>query len=178
VKSCCCGRYSCGRCRGSARRSRGACSLRWCGVNFGRRPSLTPRALARFHPSAVRARIRSRSNSASPPSTLSIKRPCAVVVSAHASARDRNPPSLPVIAARVVSGRARQPLEPRHHHHVAGADPGQQPAKLRPVGVGSARHFAEHLPGSGSAKLAHLCRLTLPARRYTRVPVDHSLIVR
>jgi hypothetical protein len=80
-----------------------------------------PAGKTRNNASPVRARINSRSNSASPPSTVSIKRPCAVVVSAHASARDRNPASLPVIAARVfekVSGRACQPVEPRYHHYV------------------------------------------------------------
>ena len=51
-------------------------------VNFGLRPSLTPRALARSRPSVVRVRIKSLSNYASLPKTTSIKRPCAVVVSA------------------------------------------------------------------------------------------------
>ena len=37
--------------------------------------------------SSVRALISSRSNSASPPSTVSINRPCGVVVSAQASER-------------------------------------------------------------------------------------------
>ena len=55
------------------------------------RPNLTPRALARSRPSLVRTLIRSRSNSASPPSTVSISRPCDVVVSAHVSLSDRNP---------------------------------------------------------------------------------------
>src|SRR5690242_9197099 len=49
-----------------------------------------PWALARFLPSAVRVRIRSRSTSASPPKTASIKRPVLVAVSAHGSAKDRN----------------------------------------------------------------------------------------
>ena len=65
------------------------------------RPIFTPRALARSRPSPVRTRIRSRSNSARPPSTVSISRPCDVVVSAHASPSDRNPAFLPVMAARV-----------------------------------------------------------------------------
>jgi hypothetical protein len=43
---------------------------------------LTPRALARARPSVVRAWINSFSNSASPPNTVSISRPCGVVVSA------------------------------------------------------------------------------------------------
>ncbi len=34
----------------------------WCSVNFGLRPSLTPRAFARSRHSPVPARIRSRSN--------------------------------------------------------------------------------------------------------------------
>jgi len=49
----------------------------WC-VSFGGRPNLTPRPLARVRPSPVRARISSRSNSARPPSTVSISRPCGV----------------------------------------------------------------------------------------------------
>jgi hypothetical protein len=35
-------------------------------------------------------------------------------------------------------------------------DFGEKPAKLRPVGLGSARHFAEHFARVGLAKLAHL----------------------
>jgi hypothetical protein len=49
-----------------------------------------PWALARFLPSTVRVRIRSRSTSARPPSTATIKRPVLVPVSAHGSANDRN----------------------------------------------------------------------------------------
>ena len=44
-----------------------------------------PWALARLRPSAVRVRIKSRSTSARPPSTASIKRPVLVPVSAHGS---------------------------------------------------------------------------------------------
>ena len=47
-------------------------------------------SLARLLPSAVRVRIRSRSTSASPPSTASIKRPMLLSVSTHGSANDRN----------------------------------------------------------------------------------------
>ena len=45
------------------------------GSSFGFRPIFTPRATARARPSPVRARISSRSNSARPPRTVSIKRP-------------------------------------------------------------------------------------------------------
>ena len=37
------------------------------------------------------------------------------------------------------------PVEPRHHQHVAGVELVEHAAKLRPVGLGSTRHFAEHL---------------------------------
>jgi hypothetical protein len=47
-----------------------------------------PWALARLRPSAVRVRIRSRSTSASPPSTASIKRPVLLVLSAHGFVTD------------------------------------------------------------------------------------------
>jgi hypothetical protein len=43
----------------------------------------------------VRVRIRSRSNSASPPSTVSINRPCDVVVSAHVDALQNAESQLP-----------------------------------------------------------------------------------
>ena len=43
----------------------------------------------------------SRSNSASPPSMVSINRPCDGVVSAHVSPRDLKPAFLAVIAASV-----------------------------------------------------------------------------
>jgi len=56
----------------------------------GGRPMCFPWSLARFLPSAVRVRIRSRSTSARPPSTASIKRPVLVQVSAHGSASDPN----------------------------------------------------------------------------------------
>jgi hypothetical protein len=50
-------------------------SALWYGVNLKCGPNFTPRAFARALPSLVRARISSRSNSAKPPSTVSIKRP-------------------------------------------------------------------------------------------------------
>src|SRR5580693_9168194 len=56
---------------GSPSRSRRRIASRfWCSVNFGLRPSLTPRGLARSRPSLVRVRIKSLSNSASPPKNL------------------------------------------------------------------------------------------------------------
>src|SRR2546427_4687729 len=51
----------------------------------------------------VRARISSRSNSAKPPRTGSIRRPCGVVVSAQASPGDLKPAPVAVMAASVLS---------------------------------------------------------------------------
>ena len=42
------------------------------------------------------------------------------------------------------AGGSREPVEPRHHQHVTGVELVEQPAKRRAVGLGSARHFAEH----------------------------------
>src|SRR5262245_59182941 len=56
-----------------------------------------------MRPSPVLARIRSRSNSASPPSTVSMSRPCGVVVSAQASPSDlKAAPAWPT-ASRMLS---------------------------------------------------------------------------
>lgn len=49
------------------------------------------RQSCRFDDADLRRRISSRSNSARPPSTVSMSLPCAVVVSAQASLRDRKP---------------------------------------------------------------------------------------
>ena len=99
------------------RRARSACvtllaasaaraSCCWCFVSFGGRPIRTPRARARFLPSPVRARMSSRSNSASPPSTVSINRPCGVVVSAHVSANERNPaPAFAIVSTMLRRSR-------------------------------------------------------------------------
>jgi hypothetical protein len=59
------------------------------GVSFGLRPLFTPHGTGAAFP-CPRA-DQSRSNYANPPSTVSISRPCAVVVSAHVSPSDRNP---------------------------------------------------------------------------------------
>jgi hypothetical protein len=103
----------------------------WCAVNFGGCPIWTPRALARARPSPVLALIGSRSNSAKPPSTVSIKRPCAVVVSAHASANDLNVAPALLMASRMLR-RSRVPraslsspsqrrhrLRRRSHHYAS-----------------------------------------------------------
>ena len=124
-----------------------------CSVNFGLRSSLTPRALARARPSVVRAWINSFSNSASPPNTVSISRPCGVVVSAvslprtvlmsgvghmvvsaHASLWDREPASfsrLPQARPRDRDGSS-QSVNVRDHRDAAG-ELSHQPATPWPI---------------------------------------------
>jgi hypothetical protein len=55
-----------------------------------------------------------------------------------------------------VKGAARQAVDARHRHHVAGGEAVEQFEKLVPVGP-RARHFlAVNLPASGGAKLVEL----------------------
>ena len=132
----------------------------WCGVSFGLRPIFTPRAFARSRPSPVRARIRSRSNSASPPSTVSISRPCDVVVSAHASPSDRKPAFLPVMAARVFN-RSRVDRASRSSRVTISTSPASSASITRRSCARSVlaplAHVAEHLLASGLGQLPHLC---------------------
>ena len=99
-------------------------SRRWWCVSFGLRPIITPLALARPLPSLVRLRINSRSNSASPPRTVSINLPCAAVVRPGVPHR---------FEARALVGdgteqieevpcRACQLIEARYHEHVVPAE--------------------------------------------------------
>jgi hypothetical protein len=88
--------------------------------------------------------MRSRSNSASPPNTVKIKRPCDVVSaqaspSASGSARlvgDRR------YDVEKVARRSRQAIEPRNQKHVAGVDLVKRAAKLGAVGLRAARGLA------------------------------------
>ena len=71
----------------------------------------------------------------------------------------------------------RQPVEPRHGQHVARLKLAEQPAKLGAVGLGPARHLAEHLLASGPGQLAHLSVSALAVRRYPRITIDHAGIL-
>ena len=102
----------------------------WCAVSIGGRPMWTPRALARSRPSPVRARISSRSNSASPPSTVSIKRPCGVVVSAHASPSERNPAPAFAIVSRMFK-RSRMDRASRSSRVTSRVSPSPRARKAR-----------------------------------------------
>jgi len=102
--------YSGSRCR-RGRCQRGSCRARRAGESPRATGAGQLRLLAEVdttglrcsRPLPVRARIGSRSNSASPPRKVSINRPCAVVVSAHASPSERKPAFFAVIAPRVFN---------------------------------------------------------------------------
>jgi hypothetical protein len=81
-----------------------------------------PRFCARLRPSAVRVRIRSRSTSANPPRTAIIERPVLVPVSARGSASDRNCAFASTICLTMAKGAAREAVDARHRHHVAGGE--------------------------------------------------------
>jgi hypothetical protein len=85
--------------------------------------------LARLLPSAVRVRIRSRSTSAKPPSTASIKRPVLVPVSAHGSASDRNCALVSTMRLTMPnrSKVLRASVDAGHRHHVAGGQLAKHP---------------------------------------------------
>jgi hypothetical protein len=106
----------------------------------------------------VRARIKSRSNSANPPSTVSINRPCDVLVSAHVSPSDLKPAFLAVIAASVFK-RSRVDRASQSSRVTVSTSPAklvEQPAKL--CAVRAARHFAEHFFASGLRELLNPSR--------------------
>lgn len=68
-----------------------------------RRPSELDAASLSPLTTPVRALVSSRSNSANPPKTVSMSRPCGVVVSAQVSPIDRKPAPLSAIVARMLS---------------------------------------------------------------------------
>ena len=119
-----------------------------------------PRRFARLRPSAVRVRIRSRSTSAKPPSTASISRPVLVPVSAHGSASERNCALASVMRLTMANRskvlRASQPVDARHHHHVAGGEGVEQFEKLAVVAVRPRHLLAVNL---GTARAAQLRKL-------------------
>jgi hypothetical protein len=76
-----------------------------------------------------------------------------------------------------IAGGARQPVKPRHRHHVAGGEGVQQPAQLDAVGLGPARHLPKHFLASGLGQLAHLRLDALAVRGYPCIAVNHAPIM-
>jgi hypothetical protein len=115
-----------------------------------------PRFCARLRPSAVRVRIRSLSTSASPPGTAIISRPVLVPVSAHGSASERNlrlgVHNLLHDGEKVESA-AREAVDARHRHDVAGREGAQHLEELAAVAVRARPFLAENLGASRLLKL-------------------------
>src|SRR6266404_4493141 len=73
-----------------------------------------------------------------------------------------------------VARRSRQPVEPRHQQHVASVELVEYPAKLRPVGLRSARHFTEHLARPVLPQRHNLSRDALAVSRYPCIAANHT----
>ena len=130
-------------------------------------PHLLPWALARLLPSAVRVRIRSRSTSASPPTTASIKRPVLVPGSVHGSAKDlkvRLGVHDVLDDPEKVKGAAREAVNPRDRHHVAGFEPFEHPQSFARVGPCARNLLPIDVPAAASG-LAQLLKLAVRAAR-------------
>jgi hypothetical protein len=88
-----------------------------------------------------------------------MRRPCALVVSAQVSARDRKPPFAigdHGEGIEKIPRRSRQPVEPGHHQHIIGVDLLERLAQLGAVSPRAARCLAEYLFASRLGELAHL----------------------
>src|SRR5262249_13027847 len=140
----------------------------------GGRPKRTPCAFARARPAPVLARINSRSNSARPPSAVSISRPCGVVVSAQASPSDlKSAPALPTASRMLSKPRAPgEPVEPRHHQHVAGFEAFDHFGQLGPVGLRATDLLRVDLYAAGGPELCILRGEALAVRAHPGVAVD------
>jgi hypothetical protein len=101
------------------------------------------------------------------------------VVSAHASPKDETGLALGDRGQGVeqVAGRAGQSAEVRYHQDVTGLQLVEQLAELDAVGLGTARHLAEHLFASGLGQLAHRGVNALAVRRYPGVALFHGFIL-
>jgi len=78
---------------------------------------------------------------------------------------------------QLVAGRARQPVEPGHHQHVAGGELVERAAKPAAVGLRPARQLAEHLLAPGLGELAQLRCNALTVRGYPGVAVFRAVIM-
>ena len=97
---------------------------------MGLRPNRTPRAFARIRPSLVRLKMRWRSNSARPPSTVSINFPGGVVLSAQPSPSDLKLAPAFAIVSRVFS-KSRVDRARRSSFVTTTTSPGSREAKQR-----------------------------------------------
>src|SRR5690348_507711 len=147
-------------------------SFCWAGVREGGRPMCFPWALARLLPSAVRVRSRSRSTSAKPPSTASVKRPVLVPVSANALPSERE------TGFRIAD-------RPERVQEITGRS-GQRCRTSRKVAYSTALHIASgdaitrlaraapHLPFPAGVRVQAIggeLAYIVPPRRRSRLPM-------
>jgi hypothetical protein len=76
-----------------------------------------------------------------------------------------------------VASGSREPVEPGHHQHVARVELIEQTAELRPVGLGSARDFAEHLARPVLPECGDLSGDALAVGGYPCIAVNHKFIL-
>jgi hypothetical protein len=110
-----------------------------------------PWALARLLPSAVRVRIRSRSTSAKPPRTARHQTSGAGAgVGPRLGKRTELRLGVHDLfdGGEQVEGAAREAVNPRHSHHVAGGEGPQHFEKFAPVVVRAGHLLAVNLGGA------------------------------
>lgn len=73
-----------------------------------------------------------------------------------------------------IAGRARQPVQPGHHQHVAGRQVIERAPELAAVGLGPAGDLPEHLLAAGPLELGDLCRHALAVCGYPGIAVNHA----
>jgi hypothetical protein len=139
---------------------------------------LTPFATPRARPSLVRARIRSRSNSARPPSQHQAAVRCRGVSPCVA---ERSESSFLLGDRRQdvekVARRSRQAVEPRHHEHVAGVELVEDAAKLDAIGLRAAGHLALHFLCAGGLNPGHLASTLWPSVDIHLLGMNHGMIL-
>src|SRR5262249_6906039 len=133
-----------------------------------------PSARARARPSLVRCKIRSRSNSAIPDSTVNIRRPCAVVVSAQIAKRLEAGafPADQVDDPKQVDRRARQPVKLGHDQAVTSLKLIERALQFRPPGGNAGHLLAEYPLNACGQEQRLLRRQRLPGRGDAGVSVD------
>ena len=127
------------------------------------RPPVRPRARAAASPAAVRSRIRSRSNSARAPKTWKTSRPPGVLgVDGLAQGRQGDPAAVQVgHHVDQVPQRPAEPVQPPHHHGVAGAQLSEQLVQGRAGLQRSRRLVREDAVDAGSLQGVELEALVL-----------------
>ena len=127
-------------------------------------------------PSPFLARISSRSNSARPPSTVSISRPCGVVVSAQASPSDLNAAPVLPTASRILS-KSLVLRASRSSRVTISTSPADYLGQLGPVGLHPTDLLRVDFYAPGGPELCILPGEALVVRAHPGIAVDwHNLL--